>query len=81
MRYSSYGTEAGRAGAVNGVEGGGGGDAGVVGGHATGFGPAELGEDGPDHYVVDFGGVEVGVFVDYCFEYLGGLLTYWVWKG
>ena len=70
MRDGGDGGEAGAACAVDGREGGRAWVADVERGHAAGFGAAEFGEDGADLDVLDEGGVEVGIAVEYGFESL-----------
>ena len=43
----------------------------MVEGHAGGFAATELGEDGPDCYILDVGGGDVGVLVQGGAEDLG----------
>ena len=57
------GLEGGGARSVYGVEGCAGGVADVVEGHAGGFTATELGEDGPNCYILDVGRGNVGVLV------------------
>ena len=65
------GLEGGGAGSVHGVEGCAGGVADVVEGHAGGFAATELGEDGPNCYILDVGGGNVGILVQGGAEDLG----------
>lgn len=57
------GLEGGGAGSVDGVEGCARGVADVIEGHTGGFAATELGEDGPNRYILDVGGGNVGVLV------------------
>ena len=57
------GLEGGGAGSVYGVEGCAGAVADVVEGHAGCFAATEFGEDGPDCYILDVGGGNVGILV------------------